>query len=247
MQQPRTVNAPDTVALLQWLGSDQAVPIADGYQGAAYLYQQAGQRWIIKTIPVSRFFSWLYLYMLRREYAVYLQLIGFEGVPICFGLLNGRYLILEYIEGESLRSAVFANEAARERFFERLLQLLQALHARNIVHSDLKKKDNILVTSYEYPCLIDFGAAIIKRSEWHVVNAYLFYLGRRFDLNAWVKHKYRRVYANVSDVDRQYLQRTYIERFTHQLRDPKPWLIPMCRWLLSGFVLGLIAVYLYRN
>lgn len=204
--------------LLEWTEAALAGDRHDfgrGYQGRVLLYEQAGRRLIVKVPPRRRGLGWLYRLMVRHEYKVYRRLRDFEGVPRCYGLLDGRYLVLDYVEGVPLRDGRPSNP---ERFFERFLNLLQRLHIAGIAHVDLKKKDNILIVGGDTPCLIDFGVAVVRKPGWRPVNRYLFLLGKRFDLNAWVKHKYRKHYDRVSDADRPFLNRSWIETLAHKAK-----------------------------
>jgi predicted Ser/Thr protein kinase len=203
--------------LLRWVEAALAEGRHDfgrGYQGRVLLFEQAGRRLIVKVPPQGRL-GWFYRAMLRHEYRVYRCLHGFEGVPRCYGLPGGRYLVLEHIEGVSLRER---RPEKAEIFFKRLLELLQRLHAAGVTHVDLKKKDNILIVNGETPYLVDFGVAIIRKPGWRPVNRYLFVLGKRFDLNAWVKHKYRKDYGRVSVEDRMHLDRSWVETWAHKAK-----------------------------
>ena len=46
---------------------------------------------------------------LQREYNAYQKLSGVAGVPECYGMLDGRYLLLEYIRGTPYRDAEWSN------------------------------------------------------------------------------------------------------------------------------------------
>jgi serine/threonine protein kinase len=102
-------------------------------------------------------------------------------------------------------------------FFEDLLNLIKELHKAGVAHSDLKKKDNILVVKGKTPYIIDFGAAVIKKTGFAPLNLYLYNIARKFDFNAWVKLKYDR-YKNVSENDRKYYQWTVVERVSHWIK-----------------------------
>lgn len=203
--------------LLQWteaaLAGDRH-DFARGYQGRVLLYEQAGCRLIVKA-PPHGWLGWLYRFMMRHEYHVYRRLKDFEGVPRCYGLLDNRYLVLEYIAGTPLRDC---RPASPEIFFKRFLDLLQRLHAAGVAHVDLKKKDNILIVNGDTPYLIDFGVAVVRDSGWRPLNRYLFFLGKRFDLNAWIKHKYRKAYDRVSVEDSRYFNRSWIETVAHKAK-----------------------------
>jgi RIO-like serine/threonine protein kinase len=154
--------------------------------------------------------------MLRREHAVYGRLKGIAGVPRCLGLEDGERLLLEYIEGRSLRQTAFSADA-RERFFASLLALIQAIHAAGVAHADLKRKDNILVRPGGEPVLIDFGSAVLDGQG--VLRRFLFRQACRVDLNAWVKLKYHRRYEQIAVADREYYRPTVLERTARIVRE----------------------------
>jgi predicted Ser/Thr protein kinase len=175
--------------LLQWIRGSIATGtnvFGRGYQGHAYLYQRRDRRLVIKTATGWGPMRLIRRAMLRNEHRVYSRLAGLAGVPRCYGLLQGRYLILEYIEGTPLREAHILD---REDFFGQLLELIRSLHGAGIAHGDLKKKDNILVIDGRVPCIVDFGVAVVRKEGVAPLNAYLYNLAKRFDLNALVRHK----------------------------------------------------------
>ncbi|MEA5444479.1 lipopolysaccharide kinase InaA family protein [Gammaproteobacteria bacterium AB-CW1] len=188
--------------------------LSRGYQGQVLLYQDGDRALVIKAPPRS-LYRWLSIRMLRREARVYEQLEGIEGIPRCLGLLGGRFLVLEYIPGDSLRHAQIPDPAD---FFQRLLRIIRRMHAAGVGHADLKRKDNILVDEQGRPWVIDFGVATLRRRGWRPINRFLFNTARRFDLNAWVKHKYRRRLDQVDERDRRYLHYTWMERWGRRIK-----------------------------
>jgi predicted Ser/Thr protein kinase len=202
--------------ILSSLESGQNV-LSGGYQGTVLEYQEGDVRLVVKLPPRSPWQRPLLIRTLRHEYRVYQKLGGMAGVPRCYGLLDGCFLVLEYIDGHSLRDGAIADRA---RFFEDLRRLLEELHARGVAHADLKKKDNILVAADNRPYLVDFGVACLRKSGYAPVNHWLFDLAVRFDFNAWIKHKYQRHYEEVDAADRAYLQTTAVERISRMIKQP---------------------------
>jgi len=214
---PWELASPPEDALVRWIENSLATEtnrLAHGYQGAVYLYP-GPPRLVVKVATGVGVMRWLRRRMVRREYAVYRRLDGFRGSPRCYGLLDDRYLVLEYIEAAPLRRAVLTDRAV---FFNALFEYINELHARGVAHFDLKKKDNLLVTSKGLPCLIDYGAAMIRKPGFAPLNRYLYALAERFDFNAWVKLKYDGKYAQVSAADRVYYRRSFVEKAARAIK-----------------------------
>jgi predicted Ser/Thr protein kinase len=211
-------NLPES-ELLQWVrGSVKTGSniFSRGYQGHVYLYEDKGRRLIVKA-PSGRGLSSLIRWaMLRNECRAYSRLSGVQGVPRCYGFLDRRYLVLEYIDGIPIRRARIAD---REVFFKALLKLIKDLHKAGVAHTDLKKKDNLLVVEGRTPFVIDFGVAVIRKPGFAPLNRYLYNLASKFDFNAWVKLKYDAKYENVTKEDRQYFKRTFVEKVSRWIKD----------------------------
>lgn len=189
--------------------------LARGYQGQTLLYQDNGRRLVIKAASGRGIRNWISTLMLRHEARVYEQLANIPAVPRCYGLLRNRYLVLEYIDGAPARYSEFAN---REAFFAELLELIKSLHARGIAHSDLQKKDNLLLVGGQHPCLLDFGAAVIRKSGFAPFNHFHYRFAERLDFNQWAKLKYQGRLENMSAADRVYYRRSRLEKLARRLK-----------------------------
>lgn len=188
--------------------------LATSNQGTILLYPHAGRDLIIKTAMGRGLLLKLRQKTLKREHQAYLRLQGLAGVPECYGLIDGRYLVLEHIRGRPYRDASWQE---RDQWFAELLHVLRAMHARGVSHGDLKSKGNLLVTDDERPCIVDFGTAFLHQRGFHPVNNWLFRIGKRLDLNAWVKHKYHGYYGDASATDRALLDYGWIEILVRRL------------------------------
>lgn len=205
-------------ALHNWFAEfDPAVsrPLSRGYQGKVWLFEHPAKKLVIKTAPDHGVAKKILGFALKREYQVYTRLAGLTGVPCCYGFFNNRFLVLEFIDGESLRKG---EPEDRDYFYKRLLDLITALHARGVAHVDLKRKNNILVVNGREPYLVDFGVAVLQPEKHNSLKNYFFSIGKRFDFNAWIKHKYKRRYETVSEADRVYLHITGVEKFSRTVK-----------------------------
>lgn len=201
-------------SLKQWIEDslkNNTNTLAAGYQGQTLFYEDNEHRLVIKAPHGQGIVKYIHTLMLRHENRVYEKLAGFEGCPKCYGLVDNKYLVLEYIDGHPIRKQQPGNHAD---YFKNLFSLIKAMHQLQVAHMDLKRKDNLLVTKDGDPCLIDFGTAVIKKTGFRPLNAFLYSLAKRFDYNAWVKHKYHNNMHNLSGDDSVYYQRTFIEKIS---------------------------------
>lgn len=214
---PRMIELPGTDELRNWIGHSLCHGenvLARSNQGTLLLYDHGPHPLIVKTAMGRGVVLRARRQTLLREYAAYRRLADVDGVPACYGMIDRRHLLLEYVPGTSYRDTEIAD---RDAWFARLLEIIRAVHARGVAHGDLKSKGNLLVTAAGDPCVVDFGTAFVHRCGFHPINNWLFRMARRMDLNAWVKHKYRGFYRDASDADRELLDYSWVERLVRRL------------------------------
>ena len=187
-----------------------------GYQGKVYFYQDGERKFVVKA-PIGRGLGrFIRQAMIRHEAKVYSRLNGISGVPHCHGLVGNRYLVLDYIDAEPFEHARIEDH---EAFFEELLALIKELHKIGIAHTDLKKKDNLLVADEKRPYVVDFGVAVIRKPGFAPVNHWLYRIASTFDFNAWVKLKYDGQYEIMSERDATYYNRTVVEKVARWIKE----------------------------
>lgn len=183
-------------------------------QGEVRHFRVDGKDLAIK-MPKGRGLAWRFRQAtLKREFQAYQRLDGIPGLAYCHGLVDDTWLVLDYIEGRPFRDSKLEDP---EAFFSQLLETIEAMHARGVAHGDLKRKDNLLVTPDDQPVILDLGAATLARDSQRAMSSVLFRFMRQTDLNAWVKLKYGS-YEAVSETDRQFLKRSWLERLLSRLR-----------------------------
>ena len=210
---------PEPAALKAWIETslrDNSHTLAAGYQGKTLEYRDADYHLVIKVPHGRGLVKYLHTLMLRHEHRVYQQLGEFDPSPKCYGMVDNNYLVLEFVNAKSIRERRPKNP---QLFFEQLIRQIRQMHGRHVAHMDLKKKDNLLVTDNDMPCIIDFGAAVIyKPGLLHILNHAWYRLAVRFDYNAWIKHKYHDNTHNISTEDQQFYQRTWIEHAASNIK-----------------------------
>ena len=189
--------------------------LAVSNQGTVLHYQQGGQDLIVKTAMGSGLVRQARKRTLLREFQAYQRMSGLAGVPQCHGMIDERYLVIEFIRGVPYRDAQWTD---RGNWFKEFLEVLRSIHERGVTHGDLKSKSNILVTRDEKPCVIDFGTAFVLKGGFHPLNSWLFEHGRRMDINAWVKHKYYGRYQDIAGADLELLDYSFIEYYVRKFR-----------------------------
>ena len=124
----------------------------------------------------------LALHLMRREHRALSRLAlgtGIEGIPRILDLEAMR-LTRSWIDGEPMQIAKPRDPA----YFRAALRLLRRLHAANVIHNDLAKETNWLVTPAGLPALVDFQLAMTLDKRGALARA----LGHD-DLRHLLKHK----------------------------------------------------------
>lgn len=195
----------DRQALATWLRQEMddadSVELGEGYQASVRRVMTPFGDYVIKRAHAHFLAGRFIKATVAREAEVYERLAGIPGIPAFHGLIDGKYLVLEYVPGASLRQKQH-ELADRDAFFAALLQTLEKMHAAGIAHGDLKRKDNVLVDPDERPYLIDFGTACIRFEHGGRLNARWFEAVKQMDLNAWIKLKYGRRPHNLPSGER---------------------------------------------
>lgn len=126
-----------------------------------------------------RGFRWLARRLAAREARALYALADCKQVPRLVGW-DGSHLLRGWIEGEPMQRARPRDPA----YFDHALRLLARLHRRGVVHNDLAKEPNWLVTPDGRPALVDFQLAQVSRRRGCVFRALA-----REDLRHLLKHK----------------------------------------------------------
>jgi RIO-like serine/threonine protein kinase len=139
-----------------------------------------GTRVVVRdTGPAAFGLGWLARALLRREVRALRALAGLDTVP---GLIAaGRDVgIREYVAGDALQVARCRDPG----FYRQAARALRSMHRRNVVHNDLAKEPNLLVTPGGSPVFIDFQLAVVAKRRHK-----LFRILAREDIRHLLKHK----------------------------------------------------------
>lgn len=119
-----------------------------------------GDRVIRDTRSAASWARWLARYLLERERRALARLgrSNIEGIPALLAS-DGDTLTRGWIEGAPMQLAMPRNPG----YFCAALRLLRRLHAAGVLHNDLAKETNWLVTPDGRPALVDFQLASIRK------------------------------------------------------------------------------------
>jgi hypothetical protein len=136
-----------------------------------------------------------------REAAAYRHLVGVEGVPRYFGRVDAHAIAIEKIDGVQLAFAPDRFERGVD-YVEALRAIVARLHARGLVHNDLRGRENVLVRAGGSLVVVDLAAAL--RLE---PGGILFRLLAAADEAALLKWKALLAPGTFSDEERAFLER----------------------------------------
>jgi RIO-like serine/threonine protein kinase len=155
---------------------------------------------------------WLALHLMRREHRALTRLAvgrGIDGIPRVLEISNG-VLTRSWIDGAPMQIARPRDPA----YFRAASKLLRRLHAANVIHNDLAKETNWLVTPDGRPALVDFQLAMTLTRRGPLARAF-----GHDDIRHLLKHK------------RSYLPDALTARESAILAKPS---LPSRLWMASG-------------
>lgn len=117
-----------------------------------------GGRAVVKDfLPCPAPWRWTYgRYLTGREAAAYARLEGVAGVPRFLGRIDAYALAVEWVPGRDLGKC--PKGSLGPEVFERLGATVAAMHARGVLHLDLRQRRNVLVDGGGTPRVIDFSS-----------------------------------------------------------------------------------------
>ena len=122
-----------------------------------------GKRYVLKCLKTDFRYTPVYRQALMKEFEIGLQL---DHPNICRTISMeqvgdlGECIVMEYVDGETLESAVTSGKLTEDMVVKIACQLLDAMeymHAKHIVHRDIKPSNIMLTHRGGDVKLIDFG------------------------------------------------------------------------------------------
>jgi len=143
----------------------------------------------------GRLARWIAARLARREARALERLAHLPGnrVPRLVRCGDGK-CIRTFIEGQSLR----ASPQSVPAYYADAIQLLREIHAAGVVHNDLEKPENWLVTPSGEPAIVDFQLALCfgERRSW------VYRVAAREDIRHLYKNKRRYCAVPLTEAER---------------------------------------------
>jgi hypothetical protein len=142
------------------------VPAGGEWKAASWTLTHGGRRLLVKDL---RYAAAGYRrcggrFILRHEAKIYQRLAGCGFVPGFHGWLDGDAFVLELVEAGA--SSRVPRDQLVPSFYEELEAAVAEMHARGVVHLDLRHRSNILITTEGHPVLIDFESSLYVGRGW---------------------------------------------------------------------------------
>jgi RIO-like serine/threonine protein kinase len=147
-----------------------------------------GRSLMVKDVKKKSFLlRWtLGIWLIQKEWKIYSRLGGMKGIPQPIERIDRFAFAMEFIPGRPL----LRGEDLPSSFFSDLQQVLKEVHARGVVHLDLRHKGNVLLSERGKPFLIDFNSSFAFE-EKGFFRRYLFPVLRWVDDGGLLKLKER--------------------------------------------------------
>jgi serine/threonine protein kinase len=162
-----------------WANPD--VYLVRGEDGELVVVKDYGPRGALVRRTLGRWIT-------GRELRAYAALADSPGVPRLHGGIDSLAFALEYRPGVLLSRSLAGR--LPDEFMSELGQAIRAMHARGVVHLDLRHRSNLLAGEDGHPVLIDFASALCFRPGSLMARTLLPLLAR-IDLGALRKWEER--------------------------------------------------------
>ena len=142
------------------------LPIQRGVLGKpdVFLVRTGEGSAVVKDVGKKPFlFKWTVgLWLIDREWKIYSRLKGLPGIPQPLKRINRFSFSISFVPARPIHRGALLPPS----FFKNLEKILEGMHARGVVHLDLRHKGNILISETGTPFLVDFNSGIHIQKDW---------------------------------------------------------------------------------
>jgi len=147
---------------------------------------------------------------LGREWNALVALAGLPDVPQPLARIPGA-IVISHVDGAPLQHGRPPREQ-RDAFFTALAACVERIHARGVLHFDLRQRRNVLVGADGEPRVLDFEAALVVDPA-RPLGRLALALGGRVDRHALLKLKARYAPRLLAPAERRLARRLRILRW----------------------------------
>ena len=118
-----------------------------------------GRSWTVKDFSARPWWVRTFIapFLLRRELSILARLRGVEGVSQESFRIDREAMAVLFMEGSNIGREP---ERVTPAYLEAFEELLRAMHARGVVHLDVRGTGNVMIRPNGSPGLIDFQASL---------------------------------------------------------------------------------------
>ncbi len=172
-----------------------------------YLLEKEGSRILVKDYA-RRSFSFRFfvgIIAIRREALTYKKLEGIRGIPKCYGMIDRYAIALEFIP--SRHGYEMKKEDLDASFFDKMRDVIDAVHERGVVLCDRRNLENILMGRDGQPYLIDFATAFQRGGRLNIIKNKVYHIFHQDDILGIAKLKRTRAKHLLSEEERFSLEK----------------------------------------
>jgi hypothetical protein len=147
---PAALHAAPARTLSQGGWGNPDVRVLETPRGAVVVKDFSPRSWPVRKL--------LGPWLVQREMAAYRRLAGVSAVPRLIGPVGRRAFALEYRPGTLLSRSLRGRVPVG--FLSELETAVDEMHARGVVHLDLRHRSNVLAGDDGRPVLLDFASAL---------------------------------------------------------------------------------------
>jgi len=148
--------------------------------GEIWKSADSGQPVVLRDARPARWWlAWLARGLLRREAKALAALLDIDGIPQLIRH-DSHTLMRSFVPGVPM----YAGRPESASYFREAARLLRRIHSAGVVHNDLAKEPNILLSEDGSPAFIDFQLACYSARRGR-----LFRIAAREDIRHLLKHK----------------------------------------------------------
>jgi serine/threonine protein kinase len=180
----------------------QSFKVAQNTRADVSLIDLDGKQVIYKDYTdSSKGFSLLLApFLVYRETKALRQLQGVKGIPGLVSKVDSRSFLMEFVPAQRIRFVYM--DLDWSAFIPKTEDLVQQLHARGVIHGDLRNATNILVDRDHNPVFVDFVSAVHRGHRYNPFSWALFKLCLAIDRGAMYKLKDKYAPELVSETER---------------------------------------------